>query len=129
MRNAGIAVLAVVLLAACGCLPALVGAGTAVVREATDVAEIYRGNINAVENGVRKAMKDLGAKVVELVAEEGKAGRRTIRGRTFDNERLTIDMEPTSPSSALVEIRVGRLGNKERAKEFHKTLQKYLKKK
>ena len=62
-------------------------------------------------------------------AEEGKAGRRTIRGRTFDNERLTIDMEPTSPSSALVEIRVGRIGNKERSREFHKALQKYLKRK
>ncbi len=129
MRNAGIAVLAVVLLAACGCLPVLVGAGTAAVREATDVAKIYRGNINAVENGVRKAMKDLGAKVVKLVVEEGKAGRRTIRGRTFDDEHLTIDMEPTSPSSVLVEIRVGRIGNKERSKEFHKALQKYLKKK
>ena len=131
MRNAGFAVLAVVLLAACGCVPLLIGAGagTVAVREATDVARIYKGNISAVENGVRKAMKDLGAKVVELVTKEGKAGRRTIRGRTFDNERLTIDMEPTSPSSVMVEIRVGRLGNKERSKEFHKALQKYLKKK
>ncbi len=129
MRSMCIAVVAVVLLAACGCLPVIVGAGAAAVREATDVARTYKGNINAVENGVRRAMKDLGAKVVELVAEEGKAGRRTIRGRTFDNEHLTIDMEPTSPSSALVEIRVGRIGSKERAKEFHEALQKYLKKK
>ena len=129
MRNAGIAIVAVVLLAACGCLPAIIGAGTAVVREATDVARIYKGNINAVENGVRRAMKDLGARVVELVAEEGKAGRRTIRGRTFDSERLTIDMEPTSPSSVMVEIRVGRIGARERSKEFHKALGKYLKQK
>ncbi len=129
MRNAGIAILTVVLLAACGCLPVVIGAGTAVVREATDVAVIYNGNISAVENGVRKAMKDLGAKVVELVSKEGKAGNRTIRGRTFDDERLTIDMEPTSPSSVMVEIRVGRIGDKERSREFHKALQKYLKKK
>ncbi len=129
MRNAGIAVVAVVLLAACGCLPVIVGAGTAMVREATDVARMYKGNINAVENGVKRAMKDLGAKVVELVVEEGKAGRRTIRGRTFDNDHLTIDMEPTSPNSALVEIRVGRIGSKERSREFHEALGKYLKQK
>lgn len=120
-------VMVVVMLGTAGCLPIVVGAGTAVVREMTDVALIYRGNINAVRNGVEKAVKDLGASVVERVAEEGKAGRHTIRARTFDGEHLTIDMEPTSPSSVMVEIRVGRIGSKARAQEFHKAIQKYVK--
>ena len=129
MRNAVIAVLAAVVMISCGCLPVVVGAGTAIVREATDVAVIYKGNVNAAESAVNKAMKTLGSEVVERVVEEGKAGRRTIRGRTFDKERLTIDMEPTSPSSTLIEIRVGRIGNKTRSKEFHTAIQKYLKRK
>ena len=88
--------MAVVLLAACGCVPLLIGAGagTVAVREATDVARIYQGDINAVENGVRKAMKDLGAKVVELVAKEGKSGRRTIRGRLCPNRVPETDRLP-----------------------------------
>ena len=76
---------------------------------------------------INKAMKDLGAVTKEIVTEVGKKGDRTIRGKTYDDEVLTIDMEPTSPKSVNVEIRVGRIGSKDRAVEFHKAIQKYAK--
>jgi len=40
---------------------------------------------------------------------------------------VTIDMERTSPSSVLVEVRVGRIGSKSRVAEIHAALQKTLK--
>ena len=112
-----------------GCIPVLVAAGAgaaAVVRENTDEAVMYRGNINSVENGVSKAMLELGATLFEKVVEPGRGGYRTFRGETFDGEALTIDMEPTSPSNVMVEVRVGRIGSKQRAVEFHRAIQKYL---
>lgn len=115
------------LLCCSGCLAVLAGGGAVGVRELTDKAVIYAGDIRAVENAVNKAMADLGATTKETVRETKKGGDVTIRGRTYDGEHLTIDMEPTSPSSVLVEIRVGRIGSKKRAKEFHQAIQKYLK--
>ncbi len=113
-----------------GCLP-LVAAGAgavAVVRENTDQDVIYNGSIDAVEKAVRKAMKDLGCSVKEVVRKEGKKGTVvTIRGRTSDGEHLTIDLEPSSPHSVLVDVRVGVIGTRSRAQEVHAAIRKYLK--
>ncbi|MHC4873507.1 MAG: DUF3568 family protein [Planctomycetota bacterium] len=109
-----------------GCLP-IIAAGGAGVREMTDKAIVYKGNIASLDNAVRKAIKNLGGVIKEVVSEEGKKGKRTFRGKTYDDEVLTIDLEPTSPNSVNVEIRVGRIGNKNRAHEYHKAIQKYAK--
>ncbi len=109
-----------------GCIPLLV-AGGAGIREITDKSVVYQGNIKSIDSAVKKAMKNLGAVIKEVVAETGEKGNRTIRGKTYDGEALTIDMEPTSPKSVNVEVRVGRIGSKDRAIEFHKEIQKYAK--
>jgi hypothetical protein len=118
-------------LATSGCPPlivaAAVGAGAAAgARELVDVAVTYKGNINSVENAVRKALKNLGASANPTVAGL-KPKERTIKGATHDGEILTIDLRPTSPSSTLVDIRVGRMGSVPRAQEIHQAIQKYAK--
>ena len=129
MRLFLLGLLLAVVVVSSGCIPVLVAAGAgaaAVVRENTDEAVTYKGNINSVENGVSKAMLELGATLFEKVVEPGRGGYRTFRAETYDGEALTIDMEPTSPNSVMVEVRVGRIGNKQRAAEFHRAIQKYL---
>jgi hypothetical protein len=128
MERIGIGLACVAMLISAGCLAAVAGGGAAGVRELTDKSVTYRGDIDAVYKAVRQTLvKDLGGRVKEVVTEEGKDGDRTIRGRTYDGEAITIDMEPTSPSSVLVEVRVGRIGSKARAKEVHSAIQKHLK--
>ncbi len=112
----------------CLMLAAGAGAGAVGVRELTDAAVIYQGNADAVEKTVRSALHEMGAVVTETVREEGvSSARRTLRGKTYDHEALTVDIEPSTPSSTNVEIRVGRIGDKSRAVEFHNKIQKYLK--
>jgi outer membrane murein-binding lipoprotein Lpp len=129
MKNMIISAVCALSLISCGgCMMLAAGAGgTAGVRELTDKVVTYQGDVKALENAVEKMMKDMGATRKETVREEGDAGKLTIRARTFDDEHLTIDMEPSTPSTTMVEIRVGRIGSKVRAEEFHAKLQKYAK--
>ncbi|MBN2713542.1 MAG: DUF3568 family protein [Planctomycetes bacterium] len=110
-----------------GCLAVVAGAGTAGVREITDKVTTYKGDANSLEQACRKAVADLGGSIKEVEREEEKGGNITLRGRTYDDEHLTIDIEPTSPSSAEIEVRVGRIGSKKRAEEIHVAIQKYAK--
>lgn len=121
----GIAVSAAVL--SSGCLFLAAGAGTAGVRELTDKSLVYAADIAQAEKAVRKALKDMGAVVKETVREEDKGGDVTLRGKTFDDTPLTIDMEPNSPKSTEIEIRVGRIGSKSKAKDMHAAIQRYIK--
>ena len=71
MRLLMLGLLITVMAAGAGCIPVLAAAGagaTAVVREHTDEAVLYKGNINAVENGVSKAMLDMGARESHIIS-------------------------------------------------------------
>lgn len=122
-----ISVLSLSIFSGCLFLAAAAGGGGAGVREITDKSVVYQGDIESVNKAINKAIKELGATVKETVTESGEKGDRTIRGKTYDDEVLTIDMEPTSPKSTNVEVRVGRIGSKKRAEEFHKAIAKYAK--
>ena len=116
----------VVLVVANGCLP-LIGGGVAGIREFTDKAVTYRGSIEQVEIACRKALKERGGVVKKVSREEKQGGNRTIRGKTYDGDPITIDMEPISPNEVEIEVRIGRIGSKTRAEVFHATLMKYIK--
>lgn len=111
----------------CFWLMAGAGAGAAGVRELTDSAVNYSGTVDQAEQAVRKTFKDIGATVTETVRDETTQNRRTLRGVTFDNEAVTVDLEPVTTRTITVEIRVGRIGDKARADEIHAKLKKYLK--
>jgi hypothetical protein len=121
------ALAALSLLALTGCLPAIAAGGTGGVRELTDKSVIYQGDKKAAENAVRKAFDDLGVTVKETVREEEKSGEITFRGKTYDETPLTVDLEPSTPSTTRIEVRVGRIGSKDRAREVHAAIQKHLK--
>ncbi len=113
-----------------GCLmtAGAVTGGGAVTREYLDESVVYDATGDEAEGAVQKAIVDMGGNIITVKADrsKGAAAYRTFRGKTYDAEALTIDIEPQTPKTTRIDVRVGRIGDKQRARDIHRAIQKYL---
>jgi hypothetical protein len=119
---------AAALFGASGCLflAGAAGGGAAGVRELTDKSVVYAADRQKAESAAVSAISTLGGSIAETVREAEAGGDITIRGKAYDGKALTIDIEPQTPRTTKIDIRVGRIGDKDRAIEYQREIQRHL---